>query len=75
MKAQPGPEFSWLAGNSTYICEGGVGGQEHTPRPGLQQGLCVSTSFLHQSPPGGGLCGLSQAKTLSLGAVELAEVI
>lgn len=39
------------------VCEGGVGGQGYTSRPGLQQGLCVSTSFLHQSPPGGDFIG------------------
>ena len=61
---------------SSPMCEGGAGGQGYTPRLGLQQGLHVSTSFQHQSPcPEGTLLALSQAKTLSLGAMELAEVI
>lgn len=61
---------------SLSVCEGGTGGQGFTPRPGLQQGLRESASFRHQSPcPEGTLLALSQAETLSLGAMELAEVI
>lgn len=61
---------------SSPMWEGGTGGQGYTPRPGLQQGLRGSTSFQHQSPcPEGTLLALSQVETLSLGAMELAEVI